>query len=400
MLHPKLIIIGGGISGITIAREAALSKLFSSIIVLEKETNLGIHSSTRNSGVIHAGFYYSPDSFKAKFCAEGNKLMREYAMSNSIGVNKCGKVVVSKNHNEEIILEELYNRGIDNGSDLYLLNKEKINDYEPLASTYKKFLWSPNTWSVSPKEIFDCLVKECKEIGVQFYTNELLYKVKNNSLETISGNIFNFDFVINAAGGYSLEVAKLFDLNNPYKILPFKGLYLKSKSKITTYKRHIYPVPDIKQPFLGIHTTITKDNYLKLGPTAIPVLSPENYSLFEGLDLQLSTNIFLLQINLFLKNTFGFRDLALREVKYFLKQNIIKEANKLTEFDLNQIDFNWHSPGIRPQLFNENKARLETDFVLVKNKNSLHILNSISPAWTCSLKTAKYIIEEFKKISD
>ena len=107
----KLIICGGGILGITIAREAALSKNFSEIRLLEKDYKLGTHSTTRNSGVIHAGFYYSPESKKAKFCAKGNKLMREYCIKNNIKTNRCGKVVVTRNQKEEETLLELYKRG-------------------------------------------------------------------------------------------------------------------------------------------------------------------------------------------------------------------------------------------------------------------------------------------------
>ena len=131
----KLVISGGGIIGITIAREAALSGNFSSIQLIEKENKLGIHASTRNSGVIHAGFYYSSDSMKAKFCSEGNRLMREYSEKNKIKVNKCGKVVVTKNSGEEKILEQLYERGIKNGSELMLLNKKNLK---------LKIIYAPN----------------------------------------------------------------------------------------------------------------------------------------------------------------------------------------------------------------------------------------------------------------
>ena len=107
----RLIVCGGGIIGITIAREAALSKKFSEIRLLEKDEKLGTHSTTRNSGVIHAGFYYSPESKKAQFCSEGNKLMREYCIKNNIKTNRCGKVVVTRDQKEEEILFELFNRG-------------------------------------------------------------------------------------------------------------------------------------------------------------------------------------------------------------------------------------------------------------------------------------------------
>ena len=111
--------------------------------------------------------------------------------------------------------------------------------------------------------------------------------------------------MVNASGGYALSIAKLFGIQTKYKILPFKGLYLKSVNILKNFKSHIYPVPDINQPFLGIHTTITSDNFLKLGPTAIPVFSPENYQLFQKLDLQLTPEIISLQLALLMENNFN-----------------------------------------------------------------------------------------------
>ena len=393
-MHKKLVIIGGGIVGTAIAREAALKKIFSDIVIIEKEKTLGSHASSRNSGVIHSGFYYSPESFKAKFCVEGNKLMREYCLDKKINLNKCGKIVVTKNQKEEETLNELYNRGVKNGAELYLLNKSKINEYEPQASTFENFLWSPNTWSTSPEKVFSSILEECKKLGIKIITDELIIDVNNSRLISSKGNSYSYDFVINSAGGYSIEVAKLFGLKTEYKILPFKGLYLKSKNKVANFSRHIYPVPNIKQPFLGIHTTLTENNFLKLGPTAIPVFSPDNYKLFEGLSWNISRNIISLQFNLFFNNKFGFRDLALKEIKYLIKENIIREANNLTKINLNQINYEWYSPGIRPQIFNAKTNNLENDFVIEYCEKSLHILNSISPAWTCALKTAKFIIKK------
>ena len=394
MKRNNLIICGGGIIGVTIAREAALSKKFTDITVIEKDDQLGLHSTTRNSGVIHAGFYYSPESKKAKFCNNGNILMRDYCIKNKIKINKCGKVVITKDNLQENILYELYERGLANGCNLQLLDKNKLTDYEPLANTYKNFLWSPNTWSASPQGLFNCLINECKNLDIKFITGEKIISAGSNSLKTDKNNEFYFDYFINSCGGYALEVAKIFGISTDYKLLPFKGLYLKSLKKIRKFSRHIYPVPDINQPFLGIHTTITSDYFLKLGPTAIPVFSPENYNLFEGLEFNLSREILLLQLSLLAKNEFGFRDLALREIQYLLKENILKKAMELTNVNLRDIEFSWHSPGIRPQLYNVASKKLENDFVLINKENTFHILNSISPAWSCSFMSAKKIIND------
>ena len=190
----RLVIIGGGVIGIAIAREVSLHDLFSTIIVLEKENNFGMHASTRNSGVIHAGFYYDPNSNRGKFCAEANQLLREYCVNNSIPLNKCGKVVVAQNEEEELVLNELYQRGLSNGSSLELLNSDALYDIEPLAKTYKKFLWSPNTWSASPKHFLSNLIRECKERGVQFMLNYEVERISESSLVSKNGDILQYDF--------------------------------------------------------------------------------------------------------------------------------------------------------------------------------------------------------------
>jgi L-2-hydroxyglutarate oxidase LhgO len=167
---------------------------------------------------------------------------------------------------------------------------------------------------------------------------------------------------------------------------------LKSKNTNDVFKTHIYPVPDINQPFLGVHTTLTSDNYLKLGPTAIPAFSPENYKFFENLDIKLTPEILLLQSSLFLNNNFRFRDLALREFRYLFKENIVKSAQEITNYNLKDIEFDWYSPGIRAQLYNLKKQNLENDLIIEFKDSTIHILNSISPAWTCAFKTAQFIL--------
>ena len=390
----KLLIIGGGIVGITIAREAALKKCFEEIILIEKEDHLGFHASSRNSGVIHAGFYYTPNSQKALFCSQANKLLRDYCLLNNVELKKTGKVVVCKNESELNILNELYLRGVANKSKIYLFGSNELDDYESLALTYKKFIWSPNTWSANPKDLIKKLEVELKELGVNIILNRRIVFHENDIFIDNKNCRYKYDYVINAAGAYSLQIAQIMGIKTNYNLLPFRGMYLKSNKKIKNFNTHIYPVPNINQPFLGIHTTLTSDHYIKLGPTAFPVLSPENYKLFEGIDPDFLPNILKNQFKLFINNSFGYRDLAFQEYKNLFKINIIKSAQKLTSFKFDARNFSWYTPGIRAQLFDNLTGKLEMDFINIKKSNQYHILNSISPAWTCSFKTAEYVIEE------
>ena len=396
---PKsLFIIGGGIVGMTIAREAALKKCFKKVTIIEKEYRLGFHASSRNSGVIHAGFYYAPNSQKALFCSEANSLLRNYCIKNKVELKKTGKVVVCKDESELESLNELYQRGVANKSNIYFLDEKELQDYESLALTSSKFIWSPNTWSASPKDLIKKLNYELKELGVNIILNRKIVACKNNILIDNKNYEYEYDFLINAAGAYSLKMAKLMGINTNYVLLPFRGMYLKSNKKISNFSTHIYPVPNIDQPFLGIHTTLTSDGYIKLGPTAFPVLSPENYRLFEGIDFDFLPSIIFNQVKLLLNNSFGYRNLAFQEFNNLFKNNILASAQRLTKFKLNSKDFSWYSPGIRAQLFDKKNGTLEMDFVNIKKSNQYHILNSISPAWTCSLKTAEYVMNEIEKM--
>ncbi len=389
-----LLIIGGGIVGISIAREAALRRYFKRITIIEKEKELGLHASSRNSGVIHAGFYYAPNTSKALFCSEANNLLRNYCIEKNVEVKKSGKVVVCNDKNDVKIIDELYQRGINNSAKIFLLKERELSNYEPLALTSEKFIWSPNTWSANPRNLIKAIKKELIELNVKIVLNRKIVSQRKNTLIDRENNKYHYDFLINAAGAHSLKIAQLFNIENDFALLPFRGMYLKSKKKVNSFKRHIYPVPDIRQPFLGIHTTLSSDGYLKLGPTAIPVLSPENYNNFSGIDLDYLPNILINQTKLFLNNSFGYRDLAFRELKNLRKKNIIASAQKLTKLKLFESDFEWYSPGIRAQLFNKKSGKLAMDFVNIKNSNQYHILNSISPAWTCSFKTADFVVND------
>ena len=145
-----------------------------------------------------------------------------------------------------------------------------------LMRTWNNFLWSPNTWSGSPYSVLQCLLSELRKVSLSSCRCKFIHS-KNSVAIFENGQSVYYDILVNAAGGHALAVSHLLGLETSYSLLPFKGLYLKSKAPTNFFKTHIYPVPDIDQPFLGLHTTLTHDGYLKLGPTALPAFSPENY---------------------------------------------------------------------------------------------------------------------------
>ena len=392
---PDFLIIGGGIIGLSIALQ--LKKQFTdvSITVLEKEKQIGTHASGRNSGVLHAGFYYTADSLKAKLCREGNAAWHTYCREHDLTLNHCGKLVVARNEKELKGLDELYRRGEINGVKLEMVSAKEANEIEPNINTYEKALWSPTTATVNPIEVLQSVRNKVSDSGISLLTDTQYINKSDSKVNTTRGK-FEPGYVINAAGLYADKIAKDYGFSQDYTILPFKGLYLYAKDDGLKLKTNVYPVPDLRNPFLGVHFTVTAENKTKIGPTAIPAFWRENYYNFDKFNVSEMLEILSLDANLFLNNHFGFRNLAFTEVQKYSKKKLVKLAGTLLK-EVKQEDFNtWGKPGIRAQLINTKTKQLEMDFKFQGDKQSFHILNAVSPAFTCALPFSDMIVNEIK----
>jgi L-2-hydroxyglutarate oxidase LhgO len=203
-----------------------------------------------------------------------------------------------------------------------------------------------------------------------------------------------FDLFVNAAGAYSDRIAHMFGTGQNYKILPFRGTYRRlSKEKRHLVKGNIYPVPDIRNPFLGIHFTKAADGTVYIGPTAIFAFGRENYDFFKGVDKELF-QILLREGVLFFTNA-GFRKVAVSEPgKYFLRSFFNEIKGMLNDLNIEDI-LPSDKTGIRPQLVDWHKKELVMDFVVLKHKNSIHILNAVSPAFTSSMAFAEFVVNRY-----
>jgi len=382
----KVLIVGAGIIGMTLAYEWRKKYPNDEITIIDKEVHEAFHASGKNSGVLHAGFYYNTDSLKAKLTAEGNKLIKEFCKAHNINVNETGKLVVAKNEDEVQTLFELAKRSIANNAGAYIVTEKEAEKIDPNAKTYKYALFSPNTATVDPKVVCRVLRNELEKKGVKFIFNMPFEKYQES-----------YDFLINAAGLYADKIAHKFGVGLEYTMLPFKGLYRKylGPDKIKT---QIYPVPNIKNPFLGVHFTLMADNTIKIGPTAIPAFWRENYTGFNRFKLDEFLEILSLEAKLFFTNAFGFRDLAMYEMKYYIPENLVNEAKKLVK--KLRGEFKPMTPGIRAQLLNKNTLELVMDFLVEKKENQIHILNAVSPAFTASFAFSKYILKELNESSN
>ena len=395
------LVIGGGVIGISIARELKSRNPNSGVCILEKEHQCGLHASSRNSGVLHAGFYYTADSLKARFTKEGNQRLTKYCEVKNLALKKCGKLVVAQNESELVWLDELMTRARNNGVPLELITDEESQAIEPRAKTYQKALFSPTTASINPTELVKSLLSDAIQEGVQLKTNtQYIHRVGKSSIKTSNG-IFEANYIINAAGLYADKIGRDFNFSKDYRILPFKGLYLYSNEPLGALNTHIYPVPDLTNPFLGVHFTITSDDKIKIGPTAIPAFWREQYQGWSNFNMPELTEIILRQAGLFLSSNFDFKALAFRELKKYSKPLLVSLATKLAKgVDIKHYR-QWGLTGIRAQLLNIRKKELEMDFVLEGDKQSMHILNAISPGLTCALPFADYVCDQIEgKISE
>jgi len=395
------LVIGGGVIGISIARELKSRNPNSGVCILEKEHQCGLHASSRNSGVLHAGFYYTADSLKARFTKEGNQRLTKYCEIKNLALKKCGKLVVAQNESELVWLDELMTRARNNGVPLELITDEESQTIEPRAKTYQKALFSPTTASINPTELVKSLLSDAIQEGVQLKINtQYIHRVGKSSIKTSNG-IFEAKYIINAAGLYADKIGRDFNFSKDHRILPFKGLYLYSSEPPGALNTHIYPVPDLTNPFLGVHFTITSDDKIKIGPTAIPAFWREQYQGWSNFNMPELTEIILRQAGLFLSSNFDFKALAFRELKKYSKPLLVSLATKLAKgVDIKHYR-QWGLAGIRAQLLNIRKKELEMDFVLEGDKQSMHILNAISPGLTCALPFADYVCDQIEgKISE
>ena len=269
--HSEYLIIGGGIIGLAIAKELISRMPNKKIIVLEKEPDVAFHSSGRNSGVLHAGFYYTADSLKAKFTRDGNKQLREYCYANNLRINECKKVVVAKDESELPALFELDKRGKTNGVDVKIIDEKELFEIDPNVKTFDYALYSPTTATVDPLEVNQAIKSELISKGVNFYFSEAYTSKRgNNSILTSKNSLFSADKIINTAGLYADKVAKDFGFSQAHTVIPFKGVYLKYHGDEKPVSINVYPVPNLKNPFLGVHFTVTVDGNVKIGPTSMP----------------------------------------------------------------------------------------------------------------------------------
>lgn len=390
------LVIGGGVIGLSIARELRRRRPDTHVLLIEKEPTCGAHASGRNSGVLHAGFYYSPDSLKARFTRLGNERLTAYCEEKRIPLNKCGKLVVAKDANDLPSIDELLRRGQVNGIELQTMTEDEVKFIEPRVKTYQRALFSPRTSTVNPLLVVEAMQQDAIREGVEVQCGTAYQGRKTDTVRTNNDRI-KAGYVVNAAGLYADKIAMDYGFSEKYRILPFKGLYLYSDEPPGAIRTNIYPVPDLRNPFLGVHFTITANGKAKIGPTAIPALWRENYEGMGNFNFGELVEVASRGLGLLMGAGFDFRRLAMEEIAKYSRSRMVSLASLLAEGVEERNYRIWGRPGIRAQLLDITKKKLEMDFVLEGDDRSIHVLNAVSPAFTCSLPFADHVCDRIDK---
>lgn len=386
-------IIGGGIVGLATALTVGRRQPGLAILLLEKEPDLALHQTGRNSGVIHSGIYYKPGSFKAKFAREGSRTMVDFCQQHGIDHDICGKVIVATEQQELPLLEKLFQRGLENGLSVSRLSADQVREIEPhvrcLAGIKVPTTGIVNYRSVALK--YAELIKEQGggiQMGVR--VERIVHREQEIFLETNQGS-FQTRFLINCAGLHSDRVALMASADPKARIVPFRGEYYELvPSAHHLVKGLIYPVPNPAFPFLGVHFTRMIGGGVHAGPNAVLAFKREGYH----------------------KTDFSFRDFSetmtysgfwklarknlhegLMEIRRSLSKALFVKSLQRLIPEVTSADLVPSHAGVRAQALMPD-GQLVDDFLIIKADKSLHVCNAPSPAATASLQIGKAIADQ------
>jgi len=385
------VVVGGGIIGLATANAVIERFPNKRVLLLEKEQEICAHQSGRNSGVIHSGVYSKPGSLKAQLCRRGNASMVEFCRAQEIPQQICGKLIVATEESELPRLENLFQRGIENGIAIEKIGAEKLREIEPHASGIAA-IRVPSTAIVNYRLVGSKLAAGIRERGgdIQFRARVRRITTKNEThiVNTTAGD-FEARFLINCGGLYSDQVAEMTGAEIDMQIVPFRGEYFELKPE----RRHlvngmIYPVPDPRFPFLGVHCTRTVDGGVHVGPNAVLALKREGY---HKTDVDLRETWDMLRFPGFWKLAARYWSEGMKEMwRSLSKRAFVRDLQRLVP-DIAEDDLVRAEAGVRAQAVNRDGSLVD-DFVILKQQKALHVCNAPSPAATAALEIASHVV--------
>jgi L-2-hydroxyglutarate oxidase len=386
-----VVVIGGGIVGLSTAMQLTERYPGMSVAVLEKEPELASHQTGRNSGVIHAGVYYAPGSLKARFCREGVVATERFCDEHGIPYEQCGKLLVATDRDELPRMDALFERAKQNGIVIEKLDQMEVARREPRIRSLGG-LWSPTTGIVDYGRVSRAMADVVRERGGTILTNtEVLHIEEAPSgvvLETERDRVRAHQ-VISAAGLQADRLARMAGVETDFRIVPFRGEYYRlGASKNDIVQALIYPIPDPELPFLGVHLTKMIGGYVTVGPNAVLAFAREGYTFG---DVNVNDLLEMARYS-------GFR----KVIKANLKSGVQEMAGALVKArylalcqrycpELELEDLQPYRAGVRAQAVLPDGTMVH-DFLIGETARTIHVLNAPSPAATSAIPIGKHII--------
>ncbi|HEX7670495.1 MAG TPA: L-2-hydroxyglutarate oxidase [Polyangiaceae bacterium] len=396
------VVAGGGILGLSIARQILAVAPGAKLAILEKEESLGKHGSGRNSGVLHSGIYYPEASLKAKLCAEGAASLGRYCDERNLPISRIGKVVLPVRPEDDDTLHLLLERARNNGATARLLDAAELAAIEPSAHTITgRAVHVPSCSVVDSIAILKSLAADLTGAGalLLFGHRVAAANAEEGTVVCANGRKIGFGHFINAAGLHADRVAHLFGVGLEFSIMPFKGTYYDLDPALeSTIRGLIYPVPDLRLPFLGVHLTKSVGGHVYLGPNALPALGRENYGGLEGVEFGEGFAIMGRNARQYWKNEQGFRRLVHEEVTRISKTAFVRAANALVPTIRAEQIKRSEKVGIRAQLYDKKEQKLVMDFLVHEGPKSTHVLNAVSPGFTCGPSFGAHVVDQYLRL--
>ena len=386
-------ILGGGIIGLATAMVMTKRHPGIQVLLLEKESRLGVHQTGHNSGTIHSGIYYKPGSLKAAFCVKGSRTLVEFCRDHSIPFQLCGKVIAAATEEERPRLQELYRRGEANGvRGLRLIGPEQLKEIEPHAAGVQA-LQVPAAGIVNFSQVAQAYAARIEAQGGTIQTDTALLEMRKEAGELIlstTQGILRTRFLINCGGLHADRVARTSGSRTSLQIVPFRGEYF----ELVPEKRHlvrtlIYPVPDPALPFLGVHLSKHLDGRVDAGPNAVLALKREGY---RRKDLSFFDSLEMLSFPGFWKMTARYWETGVEELFRSYNKTIFSHSVQKLVPEVQEKDLVPGGTGVRAQAVDRAGTLLD-DFYLLQDNQTLHVCNAPSPAATASIPIGEFITE-------
>ncbi len=389
-----VIIIGGGLVGLATAYQYLQKFPDAKLALLEKEDAVGLHQSGRNSGVLHSGIYYKPGTQRASLCRKGKEMMEAFCEQHGVDYDLCGKVIVAKDESELPALQRIYDRGQINGIKCEVISQERLLEIEPHVRGIQA-IHVPEAGIADYPAAARMLAAQITKLGGEVHVNTTVTGIQETANEVVvetTNNTFTAQHLIACAGLHSDRIAKLANVDTPVRIIPFRGEYFQLTADTEHYCNGlIYPVPDTRFPFLGVHFTKMIEGGVDCGPNAVLAFAREGYT---NTQFNLKDLSEALRYRGFQKFAFKYWDYGLSEMRRsFSKRAFVKALQALIPA-VTVADLDPHPAGVRAMALTAD-GEMHDDFAFANTERMTHVINAPSPAATACFAIGDYIVEQY-----